>query len=81
MKILLGNIIAWLFILQGCQYDVASFNYENYNCSQEPDWDSLYLANHLIGKWDWKYIVCSVLENGTEYSGLTLEFFENEQLI
>ncbi len=79
MKIILGFIITGLFLLLGCQYDNASFNYKDYNCTQGQGWDSNYIAQQLIGKWDWKYIVCpeGLYENDTLYNGLVLELIEN----
>ena len=79
MKNLLGyTILSLLIISQGCKYDVDSFNYTPYHCDQEPIWDSLFITQHLIGKWDWRYRICFAGEPSENvFSGLNLEFFED----
>ena len=72
------TFISLLILLQACTYNVESFNYKPYHCDPEPPLDSLYLTQHLIGKWDWKYTICEKSgESDNQYLGLSLEFFED----
>jgi len=71
-------VISALVIYLGCKYDVESFNYSDYNCGREPSIDSLYIAQHIIGKWNWKNMLCSEgMGNENIFAGLSLQFIED----
>lgn len=49
---------------------------EIYHCYRQTAWDSLQIAETLVGKWQWEYEDCAWTSGGSDrrYAGLNIEF-------
>jgi hypothetical protein len=74
-----------LLVTLSCQSSVAPdtlFGNQQsiWDCHHRNTWSSQKVANQLLGRWQWRYVSCELLQSATQYAGLEIIFAPDKTL-